>query len=61
MNYKTVAREVFLAYFAFKDFNGDWIKAREVLEKLEIKYGKCLYAVPDVVPALYQRFYFTTK
>lgn len=45
MFYKYVLREIFLAYFAVKQYNGNWFYADKELRKIEKKLGECSYAI----------------
>jgi hypothetical protein len=44
--YKTVSREVFIAYFADKKFNGNLARAVAEVCAIELQLGECEYAIP---------------
>jgi hypothetical protein len=46
MRYKTVSREVFIIYFAIKDFAGDVQEARKAVLEIEVEIGLCDFAIP---------------
>ena len=43
--YKTVSREVFIVFFALKQYGGDLKAAREAVLEIELKLGACDFAI----------------